>query len=207
VATNEGLEVWKVRAHCLKLSIEIRCTRNDLQRHEDLLDQKTNHGKTNEKQKRRGFWKRGQVNSPLVSQNKYNVLLIKDMENESVIADDKDDSEMDCYSITSNKVNIASHNERGPDESQLSAWNACLIPFTPPVVGNLNHIKTLAILGKGKRYFIRTVNMEREICINVMITTLDTHASLMIQVLLDSGATGLFLNKKFIHKNGLKARL
>jgi hypothetical protein len=147
------------------------------------------------------------VNSPLASQNKYSVLPIEDMENESVIADDKDDLEMDCYSVTSNKVNIASHNERGSDKSQLSAQNVCLIPFTPPVVENLNHVKTLATLGKGEKIIIRTTNLEREICINVMITTMDTHTSLTIQVLLDSGATGLFLDREFMHKNSLKAKL
>jgi hypothetical protein len=124
----------------------------------------------------RGFFKREQVNSPLVSQNKY-VALSVDMMTDSEDKENTDSSSgqldeiKDCNDVTS-IVYMASNNRRGPDEIQLSApINACLIPIIPEVVEPVNSpqvesIKSTAMtIGpkKGEKYFIRMINLEREI--------------------------------------------
>ena len=49
--------------------------------------------------------------------------------------------------------------------------------------------------------------MEREVFLNVTVTTMDTHDSIMVKALLDSRATGMFIDREFVHKIGLKTRV
>ena len=49
--------------------------------------------------------------------------------------------------------------------------------------------------------------MEREVFLNVTITMMDTHDSITVKALLDSGATGMFIDREFVHKSGLKTRV
>jgi hypothetical protein len=48
--------------------------------------------------------------------------------------------------------------------------------------------------------------LQQEIFIKVSLRTLDTHDQIDLRALLDCGATGLFIDKTFVEKNGLKTR-
>jgi len=43
--------------------------------------------------------------------------------------------------------------------------------------------------------------------INVGLQTMDTHRMVDVKALLDSGATGMFIDKKFVEGNGITTRL
>jgi hypothetical protein len=43
--------------------------------------------------------------------------------------------------------------------------------------------------------------------LKVGLMTMDTHSTITVQALLDSGATGLFIDRRFIHNNRLKTRV
>ena len=36
---------------------------------------------------------------------------------------------------------------------------------------------------------------------------MDTHDTVQVKALLDSGATGLFIDRQFVHRNGLKTHI
>jgi hypothetical protein len=55
-------------------------------------------------------------------------------------------------------------------------------------------------------HLIRTVNLKRSVEINIGLLTLNTHYKFNVQALLDSGATGLFINKDFVEKHGIETR-
>jgi len=46
--------------------------------------------------------------------------------------------------------------------------------------------------------------MLREVWLNIRIEKLDTHESVMVKALLDSGATGMFMDKKMAVKYGFR---
>jgi len=46
--------------------------------------------------------------------------------------------------------------------------------------------------------------MLREVWLNIGMEKIDTHEGMMIKILLDSGATGMFMNRKTAAKHGLK---
>ena len=102
----------------------------------------------------------------------------------------------DCNSDT---VAVSCNNGRGSQTSELGALEACLIPFTNKLI-----IKEPKEGVKDEKVFIRSIKMEREVFLNITITTMDTHDSIMVKALLDSGATGMFIDREFIHKSGLK---
>ena len=60
---------------------------------------------------------------------------------------------------------------------------------------------------RDEKVFIRSLKMEREVFLNVTITTMDTHDSITVKALLDSRATRMFINQEFVHKNGLKTQV
>jgi F0F1-type ATP synthase beta subunit len=49
--------------------------------------------------------------------------------------------------------------------------------------------------------FIHSIHLEPEICLNVGIKVVDTHAKIEVEVLLDSSATGLFINHMLVQDN------
>jgi Retroviral aspartyl protease len=53
------------------------------------------------------------------------------------------------------------------------------------------------------RTFIRSIHLEWEIHLNVGIKAVDIHAKIEAKVLLDSGATGLFINHMLVQNNGI----
>jgi len=46
----------------------------------------------------------------------------------------------------------------------------------------------------------RTIKLLREVWIRVEVEKIDTHKGVSVKALLDSGATGLFVDKKFMGK-------
>ena len=54
-----------------------------------------------------------------------------------------------------------------------------------------------------KREYIRSNKRDDFPCLKIELKTVDTGAMLTVDVLLDSGATGLYLDSEFVHANGL----
>jgi hypothetical protein len=53
------------------------------------------------------------------------------------------------------------------------------------------------------RTLIHSVHLESEICLNVGIKMADTHAKIEVEVLLDIGTMGLFINRTLVQNNGI----
>ena len=56
----------------------------------------------------------------------------------------------------------------------------------------------------GRKEVRRTFKMLREVWLNIGVEKIDTHEGVMIKVLLDSGATGMFMNKQTAARHGFK---
>ncbi|RDB18543.1 hypothetical protein Hypma_000282, partial [Hypsizygus marmoreus] len=107
--------------------------------------------------------------------------------------DDTDNSD----TVVSNNITLPS--ERGSGENQLGDQESRLIPesiIVPPSTGPK----------EGETYFMRTLNLEKEIKISITLTTIDTHQPIQVQALLDSGATGMFVDRKFAQQQGWRTR-
>jgi len=50
----------------------------------------------------------------------------------------------------------------------------------------------------------RTFKMLREVWLNIRVKKIDTHEGVMIKALLDSGATGMFMDKQTVARHGFK---
>ena len=57
---------------------------------------------------------------------------------------------------------------------------------------------------KEERDVRRMIKMLKEVWMRVGLEKVDSHEGVSVKVLLDSGATGMFANKKFVEKNGFK---
>ena len=123
-----------------------------------------------------------------MTQNRFNELSVDNME----------DYESDNVVVSCN-----TKNSRGSQVTELSALEACLIPS----------LKSKLIIKEPKegvtdeKVFIQSMKLEREVFLNVMITIMDTHDSITIKALLDSRATGMFIDQEFVHKSRLKTRV
>ena len=58
-------------------------------------------------------------------------------------------------------------------------------------------------VSKHGKYFIWSAQAEKEVSLTVGLKTVDTHAMIDVEALLDSGATGLFINCALIQNNGI----
>ena len=56
----------------------------------------------------------------------------------------------------------------------------------------------------GERDVRRMLRPLREIWLEVGIEKLDNHEEVTVKALLDSGATGIFVDKKFVEEHGFK---
>jgi len=66
-------------------------------------------------------------------------------------------------------------------------------------------IKELKEERKGEERVVRcTMQPLREVWMKIGIKKIDTHEGVMVKALLDSGATGMFVDKKFAEKHGFK---
>jgi hypothetical protein len=59
---------------------------------------------------------------------------------------------------------------------------------------------------KTPKSFIRSAHIDHEIVLQVGLKTVDTHALMKVDALLDSGATGLFINRALVQKKGIHMR-
>src|SRR3981189_2919472 len=109
-----------------------------------------------------------------------------------IITDDLDTS--DTVDSTS-----TSPTDRGPGENQLGSQEPCLIPEP-----NISPIYTGP--KEGERFFVRTLNIEKELRMAISLTTVDTHETAQVHALLDSGATGMFIDRKYVRQQGWRTR-
>ena len=56
---------------------------------------------------------------------------------------------------------------------------------------------------KTPKTFIRSATQEQDVMLTVGLKNVDTHAMIDVEALLDSGATGLFINRELVHNNGI----
>ena len=62
--------------------------------------------------------------------------------------------------------------------------------------------ESIAREGGSQREVRRTFGMLREIWLNIGIEKIDTHKGIMVKALLDSGITGMFIDRKMVAKHG-----
>ena len=60
---------------------------------------------------------------------------------------------------------------------------------------------------KIPKSFIRSVMQDQDILLTVGLKTVDTHARIDVDALLDSGATGLVINHELVQNNGIAMRV
>ena len=61
-----------------------------------------------------------------------------------------------------------------------------------------------AKVAAGERDVRRTLKPLREVWLEVSIEKLDNHEGVTVKALLDSGATGIFMDKKFIEEHSFR---
>ena len=118
---------------------------------------------------------------------------------EGLVIDDTDSDIVDTGCTIS--INGATPTKRG-------AAKACLIPH------QINYIVTICYIKrfisklkeciswlKSKHYLVQMVRPESKLIINIGLCTMDTYCMVDIKALLDSGATGMFIDKKFAEGN------
>ena len=66
-------------------------------------------------------------------------------------------------------------------------------------------LKELKEKAKGEERVVRhTMRLLREVWMRIGLEKIDIHEGVTVKVLLDSGATGMFVDKKFVERNGFK---
>ena len=68
----------------------------------------------------------------------------------------------------------------------------------------LKMLKAKVAAEKKERDVRRTLKSLREVWLEIGIEKLDNHEGVMVKVLLDSGTTGLFVDKKFVEEHSFK---
>ena len=127
---------------------------------------------------------------PLSLKNKYEGLSIDDVH-------DTDTVDTGCT------TKGASPTERGANTK------ACLIPqnnYFVTVFYVKKFLRKLRERVKPKKFFIRTTRPKAELMVKVGLKTLDTHRMVDVNALLDSGATGMFMDRKFAEGNAITMR-
>jgi len=139
-----------------------------------------------------GFSQCGSVKAfPLKLQNKFEGLEI----------DDSDTNIVDTGCTT--PMNEASFTEHGTAK-------ACLIPHQKNYIVTICYVKRFISKLKEhiswlkpKHYFVWTVQPQSELMISVGLCTMNTHHMVDVKALLDSGAIGMVIDKKFAEGNGI----
>jgi len=65
-------------------------------------------------------------------------------------------------------------------------------------------LERIAKEGGSRKEVRRTFKMLREVWLNIGVEKIDTHEGVMIKALLDSGATGMFMDRQMAARHGLK---
>src|ERR1700723_2396547 len=116
--------------------------------------------------------------SPLETSNKYNVLVPEETQNNSF-------HPIDPLLVTCHVLRFI---------AKLRHHSNC----TRKPLNSKNNIP-----GKIPKTLIRSANLEQEVTVKVALQTVDTHARMEVDALLDCGATGLFINCTLVHENGI----
>ena len=64
--------------------------------------------------------------------------------------------------------------------------------------------KSAAREGGSQKEVRRTFKMLREVWLNIGVEKIDMHEGVMVKVLLNSGATGMFMDKRVVAKHGFR---
>jgi len=128
---------------------------------------------------------------PLKLQNKFEGLEI----------DDSDTNIVDTGCTT--PINGASPTECGAAKAWLILHQKNYIVTICYIKRFISKLKKRISWLKPKHYFVRTVRPQSELMINVGLRTMDTHRMVDVKALLDSSATGMFIDKKFAERNGI----
>jgi len=102
----------------------------------------------------------------------------------------------------------------GVSPTECSTAKACLISHRKNYIVTICYVKRFISKLKEhiswlkpKYYFVQMVRPQSKLMINVGLHTMDTHCMVDVKALLDSGATGMFMNKKFAEGNGIAMQL
>ena len=139
--------------------------------------------------------------SPLKLHNYFEELYIHD-------SDDSSDTDILVDTRCTTSIQGASSiKKRGAFQNE----KACLIPrsinyFIVTIIVH-QFIERLKRRIVPKKYFLRTIKPKSEIMVNVGLRTLDTHRMIDVKALLDSGATGMFMDRKFAEGNSITLKL
>ena len=98
----------------------------------------------------------------------------------------------------------------GASPTEHGAAKTCLIPHQKNYIVTIRYVKRFISKLKEhiswlkpKHYFVQTVQPQSKLMINVGLCTMDIHHMVDMKALLDSGATGMFIDKKFAEGNGI----
>ena len=137
---------------------------------------------------------------PLKLQNKYELLFTSDSDSDS------DNDTVDTGRSTP-YVPRSSKGASPIKECSAKQKQACLIPQKIDYFIVAHFVSRFISKLRGriypKRYFVRTVRPKPEIMVKVGLRTMDTHRLMDVNTMLDSGATGMFMDKKFAEGNNI----
>ena len=125
--------------------------------------------------------------SPLETRNKYNVLVPEETK-------DNGSHPTDSLVVTYYTLKFLTKLRR-----------RCLPKFAR-VRGRPDEGSQNSISRKTPKSFIRSAQIEKEVTVKVAVQTVDTHAKVEVDALLDSGATGLFINRALVRNNAIPMR-
>ena len=123
---------------------------------------------------------------PLELKNKFDRLKIDDTETYDIV-------DTGCTTPIG-----ATPSERGTEDS---------VPNSPSILFCHNlfdeEVETKKAPINTKKHFVRMIRPKSKIMVKVGLQTMDTHRMVDVNALLDSGATGMFIDKKFVEGNGI----
>jgi len=108
---------------------------------------------------------------------------------------------------TTNKFNVLT-TEETQDECFLKPKPNCIrvIYYVSKFISKLRRATIQSQKSKNKhasktiKRFIRSAKIEKEIMLRVGLRTIDSHEVQEVDTLLDSGATGLFIDRAWLHQ-------
>jgi len=78
---------------------------------------------------------------------------------------------------------------------------------TPPKLEKSKEEEAIEFQDAIERSFVQTLRPKQELMISIRLCTMDMHHMVDMKALLDSSATGMFIDKKFAEGNGIAMRL
>ena len=129
---------------------------------------------------------------PLKLQNKFHNLTVDDM-------NDSDTVDTGCTTTIISGVSLTEHGAKAKPK-------VCLIPqinFFVTVMIVKKFIKKLRECVISKKYFVQTLQPKAELMVKVGLKSVDMHQMVDVDMLLDSSATGVFMDRKFAKHNGI----